>query len=512
MSPQHYPPAIESDPESSADITLRRCFTEEQTSLSSPAAPQKDTGSGDRRFSPSLVSRSPHRKIRARSDVGVGDNTASTAKQLPRTKSDRSLRQRTAASLPSLSKGLQTDSADESFNSNRTEHSSPASLYFPAFLGSGVVNTSRSGSSSGSTSTLTPVSHTHCDTGDTPAAWPSHQSQTFNKPDALSFLDPDSPAITKESIQRSVAEANTHWREQTLPISPCTGSSESSPCSAGPYSLGSDASSEQDTEPSTSPEQSVNGDPVAAGTAQAASPQVHPVPLGSHKSFSRTRAHRSLSEAQAEKNAHRYGTPEMPRGNANHPHLPPNALTPRVSNPGQGHINHLPRAEKLPLTGYELLAARLSSHPPTRRAARNRRTRAAPHSDGESGRTADPASLPRRTADADPIDGPNLPPIYRRFEGLNHRILLHLQDELSEMEEQLHRLDTADTQTRRLKSHIVPASRRAEYMAAGELQWHKTDLLGNIGFKLGQYSEFLCALSSLFRRRVNTHYLRLSCV
>lgn len=85
---------------------------------------------------------------------------------------------------------------------------------------------------------------------------------------------------------------------------------------------------------------------------------------------------------------------------------------------------------------------------------------------------------------------PALKPIYRRFEALNHRLLLHLQDELSELEEQLHRLDTADTQTRRLQNCILPASRRAEYLAGGELQWHRTDILGKIGFKLGQYSEF----------------------
>lgn len=81
-------------------------------------------------------------------------------------------------------------------------------------------------------------------------------------------------------------------------------------------------------------------------------------------------------------------------------------------------------------------------------------------------------------------------PIYRRFESLNHRLLLHLQDELSELEEQLHRLDTTDTQTRRLQSSILPASRRAEFLAGGELQWHKTDILSKIAFKLGQYSKY----------------------
>lgn len=89
-------------------------------------------------------------------------------------------------------------------------------------------------------------------------------------------------------------------------------------------------------------------------------------------------------------------------------------------------------------------------------------------------------------------------PLYRKFEALNHRILLHLQDELSELEEQLHRLDTADTQTRRLQNSILPASRRAEVLTGGELQWHKTDVLGKIGYKLGQYSESPSALQCFF--------------
>lgn len=87
--------------------------------------------------------------------------------------------------------------------------------------------------------------------------------------------------------------------------------------------------------------------------------------------------------------------------------------------------------------------------------------------------------------------------MYRKFEALNHRLLLHLQDEISELEEQLHRLDNADTQTRRTAAHIIPASRRAAAAAGGELQWHKTDVLGRIGYKLAQYSMFLSSLTSL---------------
>lgn len=148
-----------------------------------------------------------------------------------------------------------------------------------------------------------------------------------------------------------------------------------------------------------------------------------------------------------------FGTPNMTRGPAVYPYLPgSSSLSPRYSQ----HVKQrsLPRAEKLPVTGYELLASRLSN------------------SSAQS-------------------EEPKIKPMYRKFEALNHRLLLHLQDEISELEEQLHRLDHADTQSRRagLSGSVVPASRRAAQAAGGELQWHKTDILGRIGFKLAQYSK-----------------------
>ncbi|KAI0594004.1 hypothetical protein F4775DRAFT_586434 [Biscogniauxia sp. FL1348] len=194
----------------------------------------------------------------------------------------------------------------------------------------------------------------------------------------------------------------------------------------------SDPFGDHETDRSTSPERSVDGDNMNHLSVRLG-------PRGEdHKRKQRN-----------------YGTPEMPRGNAQHPHISPDALTPRPP-PSQSHPKHLPRAEKLPLTGYELLASRLSATSP----------------DNQS-------------------SGPHLRPMYRRFETLNHRLLLHLQDEICELEEQLHRLDTADTQNRRLRNAILPASRRAEYLSGGELQWHRTDILGKIGFKLEQYNHVL---------------------
>jgi hypothetical protein len=72
-----------------------------------------------------------------------------------------------------------------------------------------------------------------------------------------------------------------------------------------------------------------------------------------------------------------------------------------------------------------------------------------------------------------------LPPLYRRFTHLQHRLLLQLQDEISEMESELRHLDDQDTYHRQL--HDLPASRRADW-ASGRL-----DLLSKINMKLEHY-------------------------
>lgn len=217
---------------------------------------------------------------------------------------------------------------------------------------------------------------------------------------------------------------------------------------------------------------------------------IAPTPVAPHRGF-----HGAPVEAQGGRgsasNPDRYGTPEMPRGTAKLPHLPAGDLTPRVSS-NQGHPKHLPRAEKLPMSGYELLASSISA------------TGVASSSTAARGRASTFLGSPpppkrydsRRHSSASFISVPagaleeevTVKPIYRRFEALSHRLLLQLQDELGELEEQLHRLDTTDTQTRRLQSSILPSSRRAESLAGGELQCHKSDILSKIGLKLAEYS------------------------
>lgn len=282
-----------------------------------------------------------------------------------------------------------------------------------------------------------------------------------------------------QSLGDEAAWASAVMTERKLSLTARSTSSSSSAWS----SPQSDATSEKTADTDISfHEHEIGGDETPVAPV--------PAPVEGGRSFrvstNKRRSRGSISDPN------RYGTPEMPRGTAKLPHIPASYLTPRM--PNQGYAKYLPRAEKLPMSGYELLASSISS---TGASASIRSNMSAfLGSSSASNRHAS-----RRNSSASLTSAPSgitegevtIKPIYRKFEVLNHRLLLQLQDELSELEEQLHRLDTADTQTRRLRSSIMPASRRAEFLAGGELQWHKTDILSKIGFKLGQYSMLLPA-------------------
>jgi hypothetical protein len=85
----------------------------------------------------------------------------------------------------------------------------------------------------------------------------------------------------------------------------------------------------------------------------------------------------------------------------------------------------------------------------------------------------------------------HLVPMYRKFEHLNHRVLLHLQDEVCELEEELRYLDESIIQTspKDEAGHAYPASRRGDAQYGSELHYKRTELLGRIFQKLGQYSK-----------------------
>ncbi|KEY65413.1 hypothetical protein S7711_04311 [Stachybotrys chartarum IBT 7711] len=110
------------------------------------------------------------------------------------------------------------------------------------------------------------------------------------------------------------------------------------------------------------------------------------------------------------------------------------------------------RPDRAPLSGYELLAAKL----------------------------------------AGTIGGPPIKPIYRRFASLNHRLLLRLQDEIVDLEDQLHMLDVREGHNRQFPGGFHPASLRHERNAP-DLFIQKTEILGQVGFKLDQYNKVLAS-------------------
>lgn len=265
--------------------------------------------------------------------------------------------------------------------------------------------------------------------------------------------DEDSDDSHNSDSQWSSHE-NPYLRNPRAPIlTPDTSSSGTSSLHGSDHF--SETPADHDTDRSTSPERSVK-DHVSDNEAEAEPPSPASVKFASQ-----------LAAAQQRQNAHgamqNFGAPSMPRRDALYPYMPPSTST-ALSPLYQQHmsVRPQPRPENIPVTGYELLASRLSSY-------------SASAEDGNESR---------------------IRPMYRKFEALNHRLLLHLQDEIGELEEQLHRLDSADTQSRRTGADgsVLPASRRAQQLAGGELQWHKTDILGRIGFKLAQYSTSFTAI------------------
>ncbi|RFU77752.1 hypothetical protein TARUN_4463 [Trichoderma arundinaceum] len=151
-----------------------------------------------------------------------------------------------------------------------------------------------------------------------------------------------------------------------------------------------------------------------------------------------------------------YGSPEMPFAVPDPPLPPVFVPSPmQASFPPQLPVPNYQLTGR-PFSGYELLAAKLSSN----------------------------------------IVGPRLAPIYRRFEFLHHRLLLHMQDELIELEEQLRNLDAADTQIRTYQGGVFPASRRQESMSPTDASWKKKEIINHIAQKLYQYNQVITSFNA----------------
>ncbi|WPH00184.1 Hypothetical protein R9X50_00300700 [Acrodontium crateriforme] len=89
--------------------------------------------------------------------------------------------------------------------------------------------------------------------------------------------------------------------------------------------------------------------------------------------------------------------------------------------------------------------------------------------------------------------------VYRKFEYLNHRVLLHLQDELSELEEQLRTVDELIIQMDPAlkEGKTTPVSRRGEAYCGGEIHYRRTSLLGRIFIKTEQYNRAMSSYATM---------------
>lgn len=85
-------------------------------------------------------------------------------------------------------------------------------------------------------------------------------------------------------------------------------------------------------------------------------------------------------------------------------------------------------------------------------------------------------------------DDTELKPIYRKFETLHNRMLLHLQDEISVLETDLQAIDTLIADEER-NFGIKTTSRRDEARMPSQLQWRRLEVMGQVFGKLEQYSQ-----------------------
>ncbi|PHH62899.1 hypothetical protein CDD81_6617 [Ophiocordyceps australis] len=93
------------------------------------------------------------------------------------------------------------------------------------------------------------------------------------------------------------------------------------------------------------------------------------------------------------------------------------------------------------------------------------------------------------------LGGPPVVPAYRRFEALNHRLLLYMQADLVDLESHLRDLDAQDTAERAYGA--IPASRRHERWTNSILTQQRAEVLGQIGYKLQQYNNILSSMRKL---------------
>ncbi|PYH92752.1 hypothetical protein BO71DRAFT_17686 [Aspergillus ellipticus CBS 707.79] len=136
-------------------------------------------------------------------------------------------------------------------------------------------------------------------------------------------------------------------------------------------------------------------------------------------------------------------------------------------------------------------------HRPNRKRRRNTKSET---------RTSGYGLVAHRLSSSTESQEPRIPPLYRRFEDINHRVLLHLQDEIAQMEEDLRVLDEHEEMHRAAIAEqegtkMLPASRRMDAQAQvySSLHYRREELLGALARKTEQYNNALSAYSRVLQ-------------
>ncbi|KAN0083037.1 hypothetical protein V8E54_002125 [Elaphomyces granulatus] len=166
---------------------------------------------------------------------------------------------------------------------------------------------------------------------------------------------------------------------------------------------------------------------------------------------------------------------------------------------------YLPSQEKLSTRGQPLLQIS-PTHSTGSIPSEKRKTRK--HSKSTSSLPSVPSGyeyLAMKLDSSSKEDEGALPPLYRKFETVNHRVLLHLQDEIAQLEEELHSLDEYEEKYRisvgrHEGTKPMPASRRdARMQAISSLYYRRTDLLEKLASKTAQYNHALCSYNKVIQ-------------
>ncbi|KAF7185568.1 hypothetical protein HII31_13065 [Pseudocercospora fuligena] len=154
-----------------------------------------------------------------------------------------------------------------------------------------------------------------------------------------------------------------------------------------------------------------------------------------------------------------YQYPQPPAQMAYPP--PPQTTNGHIAHPDRLPVPDAPDPSQVTIAGYEMLARELSN------------------------------------------DSSSVKPMYRKFSYLNHRILLHLQDELQELEERLRTVDEIVAQLDHTSEQTTPASRRGDAAFGGDWHHQRTLLLGRIFQKTEQYNRALKSFQDLSADRTS---------